>query len=80
MEEAIDIYFTIFNAKLAFNNIMSIYILNKYTKESSEKRKSSQDNCHSIISAKLKGRGIRKMSQKRAIKVSTQEHPCHLTD
>lgn len=39
MEEAIDIYFEIFNAKLAFNNIMSIYILNKYTKESSEKRK-----------------------------------------
>lgn len=39
MEEAIDTYFEIFNAKLAYSNIMSIYILNKYTKESSEKRK-----------------------------------------
>lgn len=39
MEEPKDIHFKIFNTKLAFNNIISIYILNKYTKESSEKRK-----------------------------------------
>lgn len=85
MEEAIDIYFEIFNAKLTFSNIMAIYILNKYTKESSEKRKKIKprqlpQHHFSKTEGKRNPQDESKLIKMRTIKVSTQEHTHRLTD